>query len=161
MPERQKTTSGNEMEFERAREIAAGLYSVGRKRVRIDSAKLADVQKAITRGDVKGLVADGSIKIERKKGLSRGRARIRHERKKQGRYRSPGSKKGTLKARSNPKEQWKTKVRSLRKALLLHKLKKEVTGELYKECYLKIKGNWFRNKKHLEQFIAEKTGKSE
>src|SRR3989344_5362877 len=99
------------MDLTRAREMASILTGAGKSRVVLDSNKLKDIEKAITREDVRGLIASKAITIKPEQGLSRGRARTAHARKKAGRYRSKGSRKGTAGARTPHKVAWMQKVR--------------------------------------------------
>ena len=125
----------------------------GKKRIKINPSKLEEVSKAITRADVRGLLKKGSIKIKKKKGVSRGRARKRKEQRKKGRRRGHGKRKGAKGARTKPKKVWISKVRAQRK--LLKEYKGKLNPKVYREIYLKIKGNYFRSKAHLKMHIEK------
>ncbi|MBR9707177.1 MAG: 50S ribosomal protein L19e, partial [Candidatus Diapherotrites archaeon] len=88
------------MKVLRAKELAAEINAVGKSRVRLVDSSLEEISKAITREDIKNIIVSGGIVVIPEKGTSRGRARVRHARKKLGRYRNKGRKKGTIKART-------------------------------------------------------------
>ncbi len=133
------------MELGKVKQLAARTYGVGVSRVKImDPEQAKDV---ITREDVRNLVKKGVIVITKKKGTSRGRARILEKKRKKGRRRGPGSRKGKRTARKPKKEQWMERVRALRKVL------KEIRPENYRKLYRMVKGGYFKSKKHLLNYI--------
>jgi large subunit ribosomal protein L19e len=133
------------VELNKVKLLGARTLGVGAKRVVIkDEARAAE---AITREDVRTLVKEGAIEISPLVGTSRGRARVLAEKKKKGRRMGHGSRKGTKKARTNKKGIWMRKVRAQRRKL------KELKPKNYRELYLKVKGGFFKNVKHLEAAI--------
>ncbi len=132
-------------------DFIARVLGVGKKRIKIDPTKLEDVSKAVTRADVRALVKQGVIKIKQKKGVSRARARKRHEQRKKGRQRGHGRRKGAVGGRIDKKRVWINKVRAQRK--LLKEYKDKLDHKTYREIYMKIKGNYFRSKAHLKMYI--------
>ena len=133
------------------KDFIARALGVGKNRIKIDSSKLEDVSKAVTRADVRALVKQGVIKIKQKKGVSRARARKRHEQRKKGRQRGHGRRKGAVGGRIDKKREWVNKVRAQRK--LLREYKDKLDHKTYREIYMKIKGNYFRSKSHLKMYI--------
>ncbi len=133
------------MELKKVKELAARTFNVGIHRVKIKDSEKA--KEAITREDIKRLVKTGAIEIKPKRGSSRGRARTLAKKKKLGRRRGPGSRKGKKTARKPAKKAWMEKVRALRKTL------KELRPENYRELYKKVKGGFFRSKRHLLSYI--------
>ena len=126
---------------------------IGKKRIKINPEKLEDVSKAITRADIRDLVKKKTIKIEKKKGVSRARAKKRKEQRKKGRRRGHGRRKGAKGARVKPEKVWVSKVRAQRR--LLKEYKNKLNSKTYREIYLKIKGNYFRSKAHLKMHIEK------
>jgi large subunit ribosomal protein L19e len=110
------------------------------------------VDKAITREDVREIIKKGIIKKKNNTGHSRGAARILKDKKKLKRKRGQGKRKGTPKAR-NKVNTYNLKVRGLRKKLKELKQEGKLNNKNYNKLYLMIKGNYFRGKKHLEQYI--------
>ncbi|RLG69672.1 MAG: 50S ribosomal protein L19e [Candidatus Iainarchaeum archaeon] len=143
------------MKIPKAREIAAQLLCVGKTRIYIDPTQLGRVKEAMTKEDIRALIKERVIKKRKDAEQSRARARKLREKKKKGRKKGEGKRKGKYSARNNPKENWMRNVRAQRK--LLKKLKEE-NPELfkkvsYRDIYRKIKGGFFRGKKHLESYI--------
>jgi large subunit ribosomal protein L19e len=62
--------------------LAAEILKVGRSRVWIDPDDTDKVSSAITRGEIRKLIHEGAIKRTPTIGISRGRARAIHEKKK-------------------------------------------------------------------------------
>ena len=143
------------MKVNKVREIAAEIAGVGKTKIKITSARMEDITKAITRDDVRALLKDGGITLDTENYQSRGRARITHKRKKKGRGKKAGSKKGTLKAREKPKTRWIQKVRALRKELLKQRKELNLESKDYRKYYRRVKGNWFKNKKHMGQVLED------
>ncbi|HID19204.1 TPA: 50S ribosomal protein L19e, partial [Candidatus Bathyarchaeota archaeon] len=94
------------MSLKSQRRLAAQVLGVGESRVWIDPEKFEDVSSAITRLEIEQLIRSGAIKAKPEKGVSRGRARVRRVKHKQGRRRGPGSRKGSAGARTPEKRRW-------------------------------------------------------
>jgi len=137
------------------RRIAAEILKCGENRIWIDPERIDDVAVAITREDIKRLIHDGVIRKKPIKGQSRARARIRHEQKKKGRHRGPGSRKGKKTARMGKKERWMTTIRALRKELRKLKAEGKLDDHTYRRLYIRAKGGQFKNKRQLYLFMRE------
>ena len=72
------------MDVSYQRRIAADVLKCGVGRVWIDNNHLDEVKNAITKSHIRALVKMGIIKKKQKKGISRGRAKIRDAQKKKG-----------------------------------------------------------------------------
>jgi large subunit ribosomal protein L19e len=131
--------------------IAASIMKCGVTRVKIKESK--EVEEAITREDIRGLIKQGLITKIQKKGTSRGKARIILKQKKRGRRRGPGSKKGHEKG---GKELWMKAIRAQRKVLKELRDSGRMTKRNYGVIYLRAKGGMFRNKKHLLSYLKER-----
>jgi large subunit ribosomal protein L19e len=136
------------MSIETVRRVAGRIWGVGLSRVRILDEKKAG--EALTSEDIKNLMKEGLVIKKNKKGVSRGRARIRTIRKRLGRGRGEGNRKGTKNAVKSLKKRWIEKVRSQR--VFIRKNKKKL-GLNYRKTYKLVKGNFFKDKKHLKSFI--------
>ncbi len=154
------------------RRMASDLLDVGRHRVWINPEHMEQVSGAITREDIRRLIAKGIIAKAPAPGNSRGRIRARVriiEKKVKDEHgvetikkirikpkRREGSRKGKLHSIVDGKRAWINKVRPLRKYLkALHA--QGISNKDYRKLYLLTKGGFFRSRSHLKLYI-EKTG---
>jgi len=140
------------MDLDQVKRIASDVMGVGVTRVRIVDAKKS--QEAITKGDVRGLIASGAIEKRPVVGISRVRAKKIAIQKKKGRRRGAGNRRGAWNARTPPKEAWMARVRALREHL--NEIKPTLNAQAYRQLYLMTKGGYFRSKGHMDLYIAEK-----
>ncbi|MFN7105538.1 MAG: 50S ribosomal protein L19e [Pyrobaculum sp.] len=132
------------------RRLAAEVLGVGESRVRM-SPKVAE-RDVITKDDVRALIDEGLIWAEPERGVSRGRWRVRHLKKKKGRRRGHGSRKGK---RVDEEEVWKNKARALRRFLNTLKRQGKIEPAIWRQLYKMAKGNYFRDLRHLKTYINE------
>jgi len=133
--------------------LAADIMGCGKDRVWLDPEAQEEVAEAITREDVRGLIEEGVVREKRKKGVSRGRARERDEKREYGHQKGPGTRKGKKGARSDPKDEWKSGVRALRKELRRMKREDEIDATEYRELYAKAKGGEFGSVRYLRNYV--------
>ena len=136
------------------KQLASRIVGVGVHRIRFDSEHLDDIADAITRDDIRSLITANTISVKSFKGTSRGRAKIKKIQKSK-RGATQGSKKGRKGARVGKKSVYVNKVRALRYILKIAKDRKEITNDVFKIVYKKIRGNTIRNKAHLRKVIEE------
>lgn len=130
-----------------ARRIAAQMMHRGESAIRFKQDAVADIDKAITREDIKRLIGNGSIlALKEKHNISMNSKSMRKKRA-EGRQRGIGRRKGSAHARGGIT--WEKKVRSQR--LLLSELKKmkKLDSKQFMRFYLLVKGNSFANKASL------------
>lgn len=139
------------MSLDTARRVASRLLKCGASRVKILDAKKAE--EALTSEDILSLVKQGLIFKVPVKGVGRGKAKFKQARVGAGRRRGRGSQKGSKHSLMPRKERWTAKVRSQR--LLLKKARPLLVEGSYARVYRMVKGNNFRNKKHLKSFLEE------
>lgn len=144
------------MNLRNRKRIVADMYGIGMKRVWIDPDRMSDVKEAITKLDIRNLVRDDVIKIKNKEGISRGRARNHMAQKRKGRRQGPGSRKGKRTARLPRKRKWINTVRSQRNLLLILKQNGLLSEGVYRDVRLKIKGGFFRSRRHVKLYLEEK-----
>lgn len=137
------------------KKLAGKIAKRSPKRVKIDITRLDEIKEAITRADVKALIKDNAIKLVKKKGISRIRAKRTQAQKSKGRKKGQGSRKGTANARLNTKTVWINKIRVQRKFLIELRDNKKLTPEVYKDLYRKSKGGFFRSKRHIKLYMTE------
>ena len=137
--------------------MAADVLNVGITRVKLDPNRSDSINDATTKAGIRGLIREGAIWVEPKKGVSRGRWRNKRKRIIK-RSRGQGSRKGASGARTNKKTLWMTKVRALRKHLKARRDHGDITGSNFKEFYKKIKGGQVRSVRHLRDLLSRISG---
>jgi len=135
------------------RRLAAQILKIGQNRVWIDPERIEDAEGAITREEVRKLVHEGTIKSKPERGISRGRGRILHLKKKKGRRSGMGSRTGSPHARISKKEAWMSKIRALRKRLRLLKAKKIIPEGEYGKLYRMAGSGRFESNADLERYL--------
>lgn len=135
--------------------LAAEILKTSLDKVKFDSEALDDIKKALTRSDIRGLIAVGKISKNLKNYHSRAGARANAAQKRKGRQRNRGSRKGKKYSTLDRKTQWIDRVRTQRKFLHELKDKKLINAQNFRMVYLKIKGGYFRNKRHIKLYLNE------
>jgi large subunit ribosomal protein L19e len=135
------------------RRLAAQILKTGQNRVWINPERVDDVEAAITREEIRKLVHEGVIKSLPEKGVSQGRSRILHQKKKKGRRRGPGSGTGSAHAKISKKDAWMSKIRALRKRLRELKARKIVAEDNYRKLYRMASSGRFASVADLERYL--------
>ena len=135
--------------------LAARILKTSPSKVVFREDALAEIKEAITRSDLRGLIAVGKVGIRKTNQQSRGRARKVAAQKAKGRQKGRGSKKGSATSIVSRKQKWMCKVRVQRKFLRLLREKGVLSATDYRVLYLKSKGGFFRNKRHIKLYIEE------
>lgn len=141
------------MDLRNQRRLAAEVLKCGENRVWINPEEIEEVEKAVTRRDVRNLIKQGFIKARKKKGVSRGRVRKLHAQQKKGRRRGYGSRKGTAYARLSKKRRWIRTIRPIRAYLRELKKDKLIDKSVYRKYYIRAKGGEFKSKHHLKTHL--------
>ncbi len=144
------------MNLKNQREVSAKVLNVGKNRVWFDTNKISEIKEAITKEDIRGLVSRNLIQKRPEVGTSRVRARKRIVQRRKGRQKGKGKHKGKMTARLGRKEAWMMLVRGQRKFIKILKEKELVDSRTYRNLYLKVKGGYFRNKRHIKLYLNEK-----
>ena len=140
--------------------MAADILDVGKNKVWFDPEAQGDIADAITREDVRDLIADGTIRAKGKQGNSRGRARERAEKRAYGHRSGHGTRKGAAGARQSRKEQWRQTIRAQRERLRSLRDEGELTRSQYRDLYDKASGGEFDSVSDLERYIDDEYGDS-
>jgi len=134
------------------RRIAAQILKIGTNRVWIDPERLEDVEVAITREEIRRLIHEGAISPAPKKGVSRVRARILHEKKKKGLRSGLGTRKGSRGAKITKKQAWMRRIRALRKTLREWKTNRALTEGAYRQLYMIAGSGAFTSIADMERY---------
>ncbi len=140
------------MSIETTKKIASRVFGCGESRVKIVDA--AKAKEALTADDVRELARTGAIKIAKIKGTGRGKAKLAQSRKEAGRGRGQGSRKGTKYSKTSEKTRWLKKIRSQR--VVLKGAASNIKPGSFRKVYRMVKGNAFKSKKQLRQYLEEK-----
>ncbi len=143
------------MAMNTVRRIASEILGAGESRVRFKPEAASKIGEALTREDVRALIADGSVFALPKMGVSRIRGRKKQEQKRKGRRFGSGSRKGTFAARSGKKTTWIAKVRAQRKYLRALVEGNKIQPGSSRKIYSMIKGNAFKGVKVLETYLKD------
>lgn len=137
------------MTLEMQKRLAADLLKCGVTRVRFDPERLEDIESAITRDEIRGLIKDGAIYKVPEKGVSRARVE-------RGRKRGEGSRKGAKHSLVPRKRMWMTRVRAQRRYLKQLREKGLIDSRGYRLIYSFVKAGNFKSVASLREFIKSK-----
>ncbi len=129
------------------KKLAAKVLKVGISRVWIDPGKMEDVEKAITKWDIRKLVKKGVIKTLPEK-LHKPKERVKKKR-------GIGSRKGGKHSIVSRKRKWISTIRPLRRLLKELKSSEEIDNRTYRKMRLLTKGGMFRSRSHLRTYLKQ------
>jgi large subunit ribosomal protein L19e len=144
------------MSLKAQKRMAAEILKCGENRVYFDPYLIDEIKMAITREDIRNLVKEGIILKKYKKGNSKYRKNLLHERKKKGRARGIGKRKGTKNSRFPKKKRWMNRIRPQRRELKKLRDRKLITTGTYRKLYKNAKGGMFTSIAQMNRYIKEK-----
>lgn len=139
--------------------IAAEVLKCGVNRVWMDAERETDIENAISRDDMRALIEEGAIRAHPVKGVSRGRARKKAEKRSYGHCKGSGRRKGAAGARNPKKRQWIRKIRAIRRVLRGLRNEGTIDSHLYRIMYRKAAGGQFRSVAHMKAQLEAISGR--
>jgi len=127
--------------------MAAKVLKVGISRVWLDPAKREDIEKAVTKWDIRKLIKQNAIKALPEK-LHRPKERVK---KRKGTGRRKGGKYSIV----SRKRRWISTIRPLRELLKELKSSGQIDNPTYKKMRLLAKGGVFRSRAHLRLYLEQ------
>ena len=129
------------------KKLAAKVLKVGVNRIWLDPAKGEDIEKAITKWDIRKLIKKETIKAKPEK-LHRPKVAAVNKR-------TLGKRRGGKYSIVSRKRRWISTIRPLRALLKEFKSTGQIDNQTYKRMRLLTKGGMFRSRHHLKTYLEQ------
>jgi len=128
--------------------LAAEVLRVGVSRVWLDPTQKKEIEKAITKADIRKMIKKGWIKALPEK--------IKKPKERRKRRKGPGRRKGGKYTYLSKKERWMKTVRPLRRMLRELKDSGKIDNQTYRKLRKLVKGGMFRSRAHLRIYLEQR-----
>jgi large subunit ribosomal protein L19e len=128
------------MKLENKKDLVARTLGVGKNRIVFNKTRLSTIKEAITKQDIRDLLADGTISIKEIKGRAKVVKRTTRRRA------------GSIRHKVNEKKQGYVKLtRKLRRYLAQLRMTDKISAEDYQKFRKEIKNKSFKSLSHMKE----------